>query len=61
MYTLSTTLTAIQQLLTDPQPDSPLNVDVAALLRDGDIAAWESVVRYWTGEERWKGAGNLGR
>ncbi|KAJ6008958.1 hypothetical protein N7499_000997 [Penicillium canescens] len=61
VYTLSATLTAIQQLLTDPQPDSPLNVDVAALLRDGDIAAWESVVRYWTGEERWKGAGNLGR
>lgn len=61
VYTLSTTLTAIQQLLTDPQPDSPLNVDVAALLRDGDIAAWESVVRYWTGEERWTGAGNLGR
>lgn len=61
VYTLSTTLTAIQQLLTDPQPDSPLNVDVAALLRDGDIAAWESVVRYWTGEERWKGAGNLGQ
>ncbi|KAJ5989546.1 hypothetical protein N7481_004756 [Penicillium waksmanii] len=61
VYTLSSTLTAIQQLLTDPQPDSPLNVDVAALLRDGDIAAWESVVRYWTGEERWNGAGNLGR
>ncbi|KAJ6166571.1 Ubiquitin-conjugating enzyme E2 pex4 [Penicillium chermesinum] len=61
VYTLSTTLTAIHQLLTDPQPDSPLNVDVAALLRDGDIPAWESVVRYWTGEERWQGAGNLGR
>lgn len=58
VYTLSTTLTAIQQLLTDPQPDSPLNVDVAALLRDGDLAGWESVVRYWTGEERWKGAGS---
>ncbi|OQE28501.1 hypothetical protein PENSTE_c003G05684 [Penicillium steckii] len=59
VYTLSSTLTAIQQLLTDPQPDSPLNVDVAALLRDGDIAGWESVVRYWTGEERWQGNGNL--
>lgn len=57
VYTLSTTLTAIQQLLTDPQPDSPLNVDVAALLRDGDLVGWESVVRYWTGEERWKGDG----
>ncbi|KAJ5584617.1 uncharacterized protein N7459_004417 [Penicillium hispanicum] len=61
VYTLSSTLTAIHQLLTDPQPDSPLNVDVAALLRDGDLPAWESVVRYWTGEERWQGAGNLGR
>lgn len=58
VYTLSSTLTAIQQLLTDPQPDSPLNVDVAALLRDGDIPAWESVVRYWTSEERWQGAGS---
>lgn len=61
VYTLSSTLTAIHQLLTDPQPDSPLNVDVAALLRDGDLAGWESVVRYWTGEERWQGHGNLGR
>lgn len=59
VYTLSSTLTAIQQLLTDPQPDSPLNVDVAALLRDGDIPAWESVVRYWTSEERWQGAESL--
>ncbi|KAJ5624474.1 Ubiquitin-conjugating enzyme E2 pex4 [Penicillium lagena] len=61
VYTLSTTLTAIHQLLTDPQPDSPLNVDVAALLRDGDLAGWESVVRYWTGEERWQGAAGTGR
>ncbi|KAJ5819929.1 hypothetical protein N7474_005520 [Penicillium riverlandense] len=61
VYTLSTTLTAIHQLLTDPQPDSPLNVDVAALLRDGDLAGWESVVRYWTGEERWQGAAGIGR
>ncbi|KAL2868126.1 putative ubiquitin conjugating enzyme (UbcJ) [Aspergillus lucknowensis] len=55
VYTLSSTLTAIHQLLTDPQPDSPLNVDVAALLRDGDVPAWESVVRYYTKEERWRG------
>ncbi|KAL2817267.1 ubiquitin-conjugating enzyme/RWD-like protein [Aspergillus cavernicola] len=55
VYTLSSTLTAIHQLLTDPRPDSPLNVDVAALLRDGDIPAWESVVRYYTKEERWRG------
>jgi peroxin-4 len=55
VYTLSSTLTAVHQLLTDPRPDSPLNVDVAALLRDGDIPAWESVVRYYTKEERWRG------
>ncbi|KAL3433842.1 ubiquitin-conjugating enzyme/RWD-like protein [Aspergillus tetrazonus] len=55
VYTLSSTLTAIHQLLTDPQPDSPLNVDVAALLREGDTPAWESIVRYWTREERWQG------
>ncbi|GAB1198027.1 ubiquitin-conjugating enzyme/RWD-like protein [Aspergillus pseudonomiae] len=54
-YTLSSTLTEIQQLLTNPEPDSPLNVDVAVLLRDGDIPAWESIVRYWTEEERWHG------
>lgn len=61
VYTLSTTLTAIHQLLTDPRPDSPLNVDVAALLRDGDIPAWESIVRYWTEEERWQGQGTASR
>ncbi|KAJ5167767.1 Ubiquitin-conjugating enzyme E2 pex4 [Penicillium canariense] len=61
VYTLSSTLTAIHQLLTDPQPDSPLNVDVAALLRDGDLPAWESVVRYWTGEERWQGGATYSR
>ncbi|KAL1960545.1 hypothetical protein VTO42DRAFT_7124 [Malbranchea cinnamomea] len=54
-YTLSSTLSAIHQLLTDPEPDSPLNVDVAALLRDGDKLGWESLVRYWTAEERWEG------
>ncbi|OJJ42841.1 hypothetical protein ASPZODRAFT_136981 [Penicilliopsis zonata CBS 506.65] len=53
VYTLSTTLTAVQQLLTDPRPDSPLNLDVANLLRNGDVAGWESLVRYFTMEERW--------
>ncbi|GKZ39028.1 hypothetical protein AbraIFM66950_011686 [Aspergillus brasiliensis] len=52
VYTLSSTLSAIHQLLTDPRPESPLNVDVAALVRDGDVAAWESLVRFYTEEER---------
>ncbi|KAK2753465.1 hypothetical protein FQN54_007855 [Arachnomyces sp. PD_36] len=56
-YTLSATMSAIHQLLTDPRPESPLNVDVAALLRDGDTVGWESLVRFWTAEERWRGDG----
>ncbi|ODH47119.1 hypothetical protein GX48_06773 [Paracoccidioides brasiliensis] len=54
-YTLSSTLSAIQQLLTDPRPESPLNVDVAVLMKSGDRVGWEGLVRYWTGEERWAG------
>ncbi|KKY13934.1 putative ubiquitin conjugating enzyme [Phaeomoniella chlamydospora] len=60
LYTLSSTLTAIQQLLTDPTPDSPLNVDIAKLLRDRDQIGAESLVRFWTGERRWGGEGKGG-
>jgi peroxin-4 len=52
---LSGILAAIQLLLTVPDPDSPLNPDIAVLMRNGDLAGWESVVRYWTEEERWQG------
>jgi len=30
---------------------SPLNLDIANLLRDGDTVGWESIVRYWTGKK----------
>jgi peroxin-4 len=46
---------SIHQLLTDPEPDSPLNVDVAALLRAGDRVGAEGLVRYYTEEYRWGG------
>lgn len=59
--TLETTLKAIQWLLSDPNPDSPLNVDIAVLLRNEDIAGWESVTRYWMEEEQWKERQNLVR
>ncbi|KAJ5519973.1 hypothetical protein N7463_000426 [Penicillium fimorum] len=59
--TLKTTLASIQWLLKDPNPDSPLNVDVAVLLRQGDIAGFESVVRYMTEEQRWEEGRNAGR
>lgn len=54
-YTLSATCSAIHQLLADPEPASPLNVDVARLLRQGDTLGWWSLVRYWTVAERWQG------
>ncbi|KAI9871481.1 MAG: hypothetical protein M1830_002875 [Pleopsidium flavum] len=54
-YTITQTLTSIHQLLTDPEPESPLNVDVASLLRQGDRVGAEGLVRFYTGELRWAG------
>jgi len=45
-YTLSSTLEAVQRLLGDPNPDSPLNVDVGVLMRLGDMVAVEGLVRW---------------
>jgi peroxin-4 len=45
------------QMLENPGIDSPLNVDVAALLRNGDAIGAESLVRWFISEEggRWSG------
>lgn len=59
-YTLSSTMSAIQQLLTDPGLDSPLNVDIANLYREDDAVGWESLIRYYTAEKRWQGEGSAG-
>jgi len=59
-YTLSTTMGAIQQLLSTPGLDSPLNVDVANLYRENDNIGAEALVRFWTGERRWAGEGKAG-
>ena len=59
-YTLSSVMSAIQQLLTDPGLDSPLNVDIANLYREDDAVGWESLIRYWTAEKRWQGEGSAG-
>ena len=53
-------MNAIQQLLSDPGLDSPLNVDIANLWREGDDVGAEGLVRYWTGEKRWMGEGGAG-
>ncbi|KAA8902580.1 ubiquitin-conjugating enzyme/RWD-like protein, partial [Sphaerosporella brunnea] len=47
VYTISSALTAVSHLLTQPEPDSPLNVDVAAVMRNGDSVGYESLVRVW--------------
>lgn len=59
-YTLSSTMTALQQLLTYPGLDSPLNVDIANLYREDDAVGVESLIRYWTAEKRWRGEGSAG-
>lgn len=59
-YTLGSTMSAIQQLLSDPGLDSPLNVDIANLYREHDVIGAEGLVRYWTGEKRWSGEGQAG-
>ena len=44
------TLEAVQQLLSaGGEPDSPLNLDLARLLREGDLVGAEALVRFYTG------------
>jgi len=48
-YGIVKTLEAVQMLLgTEGNPDSPLNLDVAKLLRGGDLLAAEGLVRFYT-------------
>lgn len=54
-YTLVAVCEAVQMLLAEPAVDSPLNVDLAGLLRGGDRVGFEGVVRFWCGERRWEG------
>ncbi|OBT47561.1 hypothetical protein VE00_03004 [Pseudogymnoascus sp. WSF 3629] len=51
-YTLEKTVEAVALMLANPGVDSPLNVDVAALLRSGDAVGAESLVR-WAAAESW--------
>jgi peroxin-4 len=51
-YTLEKTVEAVAHMLANPGIDSPLNVDVAALLRTGDAVGAESLVR-WAAAEKW--------
>ncbi|ELR05067.1 hypothetical protein GMDG_01637 [Pseudogymnoascus destructans 20631-21] len=51
-YTLEKTVEAVALMLANPGVDSPLNVDIAALLRSGDAVGAESLVR-WAAAETW--------
>ncbi|CCG84296.1 protein of unknown function [Taphrina deformans PYCC 5710] len=46
-WTIQSACTAVRELLVSPEPDSPLNIDVANLLRAGDLLGYESLVRMY--------------
>ncbi|KAE9381462.1 UBC-like protein [Stipitochalara longipes BDJ] len=49
-------LEAVGRLLGEPGVDSPLGVEVASLLRQGDTIGARGLVGFWCGEERFDGA-----
>ncbi|KAK4150357.1 putative ubiquitin protein [Chaetomidium leptoderma] len=54
-YSVLECVRAVRLLLGNPGVDSPLNVDVAALLRDGDALGARRLVELWVEEERFEG------
>lgn len=54
-YSVFQCVRAVRLLLAAPAVDSPLNVDVAALLRDGDVLGARKLVELWAEEERFEG------
>lgn len=48
-------LESVVRLLGEPGVDSPLGVEVAALVRQGDGIGARGLVGYWCGEERFEG------
>lgn len=46
-WTIQSACTAIRELLVSPEPDSPLNIDAANLLRCGDIMGYNSLVQMY--------------
>jgi peroxin-4 len=56
-YSVLECVRAVRLLLGCPETDSPLNVDVAALLRAGDAVAARRLVEFWVhdGSGRYEG------
>ncbi|KAI1500087.1 ubiquitin-conjugating enzyme/RWD-like protein [Biscogniauxia marginata] len=56
-YSVLESVRAVRMLLGCPEIDSPLNVDVAALLRSGDTYGARRLVEFWCREEgRYEGS-----
>ncbi|KAK0632103.1 ubiquitin-conjugating enzyme/RWD-like protein [Immersiella caudata] len=55
-YSVLECVRAVRTLLAYPEVDSPLNVDVASLIRDGDVVGARRLVELWVEEERYTGA-----
>jgi len=55
-YSVLECVRAIRMLLSCPAVDSPLNIDVAALIRDGDALGARRLVELWAEEERFEGS-----
>lgn len=56
-YSVLECLRAIRMLLSYPNNDSPLNVDAAALLRDGDVLGTKKLVEFWCSDRDGRYAG----
>ncbi|KAK0624675.1 ubiquitin-conjugating enzyme/RWD-like protein [Bombardia bombarda] len=55
-YSILECVRAVRMLLSCPEVDSPLNVDVASLIRDGDFVGARGLVELWVGEKRFGGS-----
>ncbi|KFH47978.1 Ubiquitin-conjugating enzyme E2-like protein [Hapsidospora chrysogenum ATCC 11550] len=50
-YSVLECVRAVRMLLSCPETDSPLNVDVAALLRGGDVLGTRKLVEFWCADD----------
>lgn len=56
-YGILESVRAVRMLLAYPEVDSPLNVDAAVLLREGDALGMRRLVEFWCGDERGRYSG----
>jgi peroxin-4 len=46
-WTISSALTAVQAMLNAPEPDSPLNIDAANLVRCHENSGYNALIKYY--------------